>query len=155
MKRKIFVISLIIFSCLFVDVYALKEDESTSASVKVGNVDAPIYSVDVTWGKMDFTYTEQINYVWDDINHTYDLGESTYRWAAKDNYVDVNNHSYDAISVELEYVSLEESVDGVFNISKTTIDSRSNNRFTLTLEGKLKDSGLEYIKVCSINLKLS
>ena len=101
------------------------------------------------------TYTEQINYVWDDINHTYDLGESTYRWAAKDNYVDVDNHSYDAISVELEYVSLEESVDGVFNISKTTIDSRSNNRFTLTLEGKLKDSGLEYIKVCSINLKLS
>ena len=69
MIKRIF-LCLMLFSCLFINVYAetIKED---SAVVKVGDVETPVYEVEVTWGKMEFVYTEQINYVWDEDKHIY------------------------------------------------------------------------------------
>lgn len=149
MKQNIMFL-IMVFSCLFINVQAasLKEE---SAVVKVGNVEAPVYDVEISWGKMEFTYTECINYLWDDNNHTYELGESTFSWAAKDNYVGVNNKSNTFVDVELEYIGLNKDVIGSFDVSKKRLNSNSSSRFVLTLEGSLDNSS----KVGTINLKIS
>lgn len=149
MRKKI-VFILVLFSCLFVNVYASSIKESSSVAI-VGNVEVPVYNVEVVWGKMDFTYTEQINYVWNDNSHIYEKGKSTYSWLNKDNYVDVNNNSNIAINVELEYINLNNNVNGNFDVSKKKLKSNSNSRFTLTLSGSLDEAK----KVGTINLKIS
>lgn len=153
MKKRIMFI-FILFSCLFVNVYAssLKDE---SAIVRVGNVDAPVYNVEISWGKMEFIYTERINYVWNDDEHVYDLGQSNYNWVSKDNFVDVNNKSSFEIDVELEYVSVNKNVNGNFDVSKKKLNSNTNSRFTLTLNGNLDSSNLNSVKVGAINLKIS
>ena len=152
MKKRILFV-LILVGCLFINVSAAIKDESVD--VVVGEVDSPVYAVDITWGKMEFIYTEQVNYVWNNDSHTYELGTSTFNWVAKDNYVDVNNKSFTKINIELEYVSLKNNINGVFDVSNKEIASNTNNRFTLTLNGKLDNSILNYTKVGSINLKIS
>ena len=151
-KRILFVLVLVSYLFLNVSAASIKEE---SADVIVGEVDSPIYDVEITWGKMEFIYTEQVNYVWDNDSHVYELGSSSYNWVNKDNYVDVNNKSFTKINVELEYVSLKNDINGVFNVSNKEITSNAKERFTLTLNGKLDSSNLDYTKVGSINLKIS
>lgn len=152
--RKRILFALVLVSYLFLNVSAASIKEE-SADVIVGEVDSPIYAVEITWGKMEFIYTEQVNYVWDNDSHVYELGTSTFNWVNKDNYVDVNNKSFTKINVELEYVSLKNDINGVFNVSNKEITSNAKERFTLTLNGKLDSSNLNYTKVGSINLKIS
>ena len=151
-KRILFVLVLVSYLFLNVSAASIKEE---STDVIVGEVDSPIYAVEITWGKMEFIYTEQVNYVWDNDSHVYELGSSSYNWVNKDNYVDVNNKSFTKINVELEYVSLKNDINGVFNVSNKEITSNAKERFTLTLNGKLDSSNLNYTKVGSINLKIS
>lgn len=154
MKKKIFFISLIVFSCLFINVNALGDGDSSSATVKVGDVDATVYKMETTWGKMEFTYIEQINYLWDSDSHTYYVGESTYKWVNEDNYIDVVNKSYLPVEVELVYTSLNENIEGTFDVSKVKLLNDEKNRFVLTLNGKL-DNNVGYQKVGLINIRLS
>ena len=153
MKKKVLFV-LLLFGCFFVNVYATSiKDES--GVVIVGNVEVPVYNVEVIWGKMDFTYTEQINYVWNDDTHIYEVGKSTYNWISKDNYVDVNNKSNISIDVELEYVNLNKNVNGNFDVSKKKLKSDASNRFTLTLNGNLSGINTDSVKVGTINVRFS
>ena len=81
MKKNITFFTTIVIFCLTINVFALSDYQAT---VRVGEVDAPIYEVETTWGKMQFTYNEQINYIWDSNKHTYELNESTYQWIGND-----------------------------------------------------------------------
>lgn len=153
MKRKILFILVSFYSLFFVNVYASTVKEE-SAVVKVGSVDALVYDVEITWGKMDFIYTEQINYVWNSENYVYEIGDSTYSWVNKDNYVDINNKSYHEINVNLEYINLKDGINGAFDVANKKILGKTSNRFSLILNGKLEAYGSNYVKVGSINLKI-
>lgn len=151
MKKVITIFTTIVIFCLTINVFALSEYQAT---VRVGDVDAPVYAVETTWGKMQFTYNEQINYNWDADKHTYELNESTYQWLGNDNYIDINNKSYDSIDVELSYESINDNISGDFDKNKATIKNDENMRFILTLAGELSEKNTEYIKVGTINLTI-
>ena len=149
MKKVMPFFTIILISCIAINVSALEQQQAT---VKVGDVDVPIFNVETSWGKMQFTYNEQINYNWDSNTHTYELEESTFQWVGTDNYIDINNKSYDSIKVELSYDSINEKVSGSFDKSAATISKDESLRFTLTLDGELSNNSTEYVKVGTINL---
>lgn len=151
MKKIITFFTTIVIFCLTINVFALSDYQAT---VRVGEVDAPIYEVETTWGKMQFTYNEQINYIWDSNKHTYELNESTYQWIGNDNYIDINNKSYNSINIELNYDSINENISGEFDKNTATIKNNENMRFVLTLDGELSEKNTEYIKVGTINLTI-
>ena len=151
MKKRILIYLVISIICFSANVFAIPE---YGATVKVGNVEVPVYNVETSWGMMQFTYNEQINYEWDVENHVYELADSTYKWVATDNYIDVNNKSHKGIEVELSYNNIDNQVLGQFNESKRTIDTNEKVRFTLTLDGKLTNNSTEYVKVGLINFTI-
>lgn len=150
MNKKILFL-LPIFS-LFILGNTIKEE---SISITVGEVDAPVYNMEVVWDKMEFNYFETINYIWNTNTHIYELSESTYKWNSSENNVSIKNNSYMSVNVELTYSSINKEVTGKFNIPKTTIESGKSITSKLTLDGKLSETNTSYTKVGSINLKIS
>lgn len=150
MNKKILFL-LPIFS-LFIMGNTIKEE---SISVTVGEVDAPVYNMQVTWNKMEFTYVETINYIWDNNSHTYDLSDSTYKWSSEENMVTIKNNSAMSVNIELEYAGINKEITGQFDISEATINSNKSINSKLTLGGKLSETNTSYTKVGSINLKIS
>lgn len=126
-----------------------------SVSVTVGEVDAPVYNMEITWDNMEFTYSETVNYVWNKNTHIYELTESTYKWNSNENNVSIKNNSFMSVHMELTYVGTNEEISGTFNIPKQTIGSGNTIISKLILEGKLSTNNTNYIKVGSINLKIS
>lgn len=70
---------------------------SASATVKgiyaEGEKADIVYSVDVSWGEMEFTYSVGGTKVWDKKNHTYSVRNATSGWSESGNTVRVTNHS--------------------------------------------------------------
>ena len=86
------------------------------------------YSVDVTWGAMEFTYTVSGTKVWDPKTHTYTTSTQP-AWTANGNTITVTNHSNTDITASFEFSAL-----AAYN---TVTGSFSNTSLTLpTAEGK-------------------
>ena len=86
------------------------------------------YSVDVTWGAMEFTYTVSGTKTWDPETHTYTASTQP-AWTASGNTITVTNHSNTDITASFAFSALTayDTVSGSF----------SSTRFTLpTAEGK-------------------
>lgn len=155
MKKKILVISTLIINSFLINVQALSINETTSNTVIVGNVETPVYNIETIWGEMEFTYVEQINYIWNDETHEYTKGTNTNKWISEENYVDINNKSNQSINVEMSYTKTNSNITGTFDISKATIEPNSKERFTLVLGGKLENNNTEYQKIGFIYYKIS
>lgn len=63
-----------------------------------------VYSVDVSWGSMEFTYEDEIEGTWNPATHNYD-GAKPAGWTCEDkaNEVTVTNHSNAAVDVSFDY----------------------------------------------------
>ena len=86
------------------------------------------YSVDVTWGAMEFTYTVSGTKVWDPETHTYTTSTQP-TWTASGNTITVANHSNTDITASFAFSALT-----AYN---TVIGSFSSTSLTLpTAEGK-------------------
>lgn len=85
-----------------------------------------IYSVDITWGSMEFTYTDASKGTWDPNTHEYE-GETEAAWSCeKDaNKITVTNHSNTRIVAVLNYTASNgfSGINGIF--SKDSIELRS------------------------------
>lgn len=81
---------------------------SDSAEVKgtynAGSAAATVYSVDITWGSMDFTYTDASTGTWNPATHQYD-NISAAKWSCSEgaDKISVTNHSNAGITVQLGY----------------------------------------------------
>ena len=65
----------------------------------VDGVESPdVYSIDVTWGSMQFTYSTSGTREWDPSTHKY-KDDVTSGWTASGNTVTVTNHSNRAVKV--------------------------------------------------------
>lgn len=120
-------IAILLTLCLGTTVFAEEVDEaggSASTDVKAtyasgGSADI-VYSVDVSWGSMEFTYNDASPGTWNPETHAYDgAGEASWTCDADANKITVTNHSNTAIKATLSFAKKAgfEGIDGSFSKS--------------------------------------
>ena len=93
-------------------------DGSDSKDVKAhyqANVEADtVYSVDVTWGSMEFVYTIDNEGTWDPVAHQFTNASGLGRWSCQENQdeVTVTNHSNAPVNVSFAYQA-EKNYNGI------------------------------------------
>ncbi len=108
-----------------------------------------VYSVDVAWDSMEFTYTVASEGTWDPATHRYDSA-SEGQWSQDNNTVKVTNHSNAKVNVAVTYAAESSYSDitgrfsnGTFELATaegTEVGSAPNQTATLTLSGELDKS---------------
>lgn len=115
----------------------------------------PVYSVDITWGSMEFTY-QASGGTWDPETHTYSEGSSG-TWTCENgaNQITITNHSNVAIYCDLTYASSNDNqIQGTLSPNALAVASAEGKSITdsdltqysdLTLSGSLspEESGVE------------
>lgn len=124
---------------------------------------ADVYSVDVKWGAMTFTYTTTGEKTWNPATHTYSPSD-TDKWEAEGDTVTVTNHSNVAVDIEFNFVKDENSYKGEYTgaMSETSkrLDAGVENKpdeaasvtSTLTLSGQLNRVVDSVTKLGDINV---
>lgn len=134
--------------------YGSKESSiDVKATYKIGGEEKTVYSVDLVWGSMSFTYTSAFKGNWNPATHEYD-GATESKWDCKDgaNVIKVTNHSNASVSLSFTYKSETNYplVTGRFDNNEITLQTAENttrenaptNTTTLILSGDLP-SGIE------------
>ena len=68
-----------------------------------GTSGGTVFSVDISWSDMNFTYYGASSPVWDPVTHTYSGEEREAGWAESNAYIELTNHSNAHIYVDLIY----------------------------------------------------
>lgn len=120
--------------------------------------------MDVSWGKMEFTYSASGTRDWDPATHKYTDNTSA-SWTADGNDVTVVNHSNKDVKVNFAYAAAEDygGVTGEFSVTSDTLDAGVEDNADgadsvvtrLTLSGVLASNVLEFTKVGSVTVSLS
>lgn len=128
-----------------------------------------VYSVDVKWGEMSFTYNQGESSVWDPKTHIYDTS-ATKGWNARGNTVTVTNHSSKAVDVEFLFEknsnidSATSTFNGSFDVTTTNlptavgtdVDNAPQVVATLNFdEGTLAPEYASGVKLGTVTVKLS
>ncbi len=107
-----------------------------------------VYNVDVTWGSMEFTYTEEYVGDWDAQTHQY-VNSTPAVWSCEEkaNQITVVNHSNVDITAEFKYVANNgyEDIKGTFSDEKLDLKTAVGTKIAeapsgisfLTLSGAL------------------
>lgn len=137
-----------------IDVQAKYQDNTTTATV---------YSVDVTWGAMQFTYTESGALTWDPATHAY-VDSTSGTWTGNGNTVTVTNHSNAAVTASFAFNALDDysTVTGSFDVASETLDAGVVDGYdtadsvtaTLTLAGELAETVTDFTKVGTITVTI-
>lgn len=138
MKKKLLsvLIAIAMVSSLSVTAFAATVTEDggeSSADVKgtyvAGKTTPTVYSVDVAWGSMEFTYTDEYIGDWNPATHNY-VNPIPAAWSCDTdaNKVTVTNHSNTAITATFDYTQKSEytSVTGAFSNTPLDIPSAVN-----------------------------
>ena len=122
-----------------------------------------VYSVDITWGAMQFTYTESGAMNWNPANHTYSDNTST-GWIANGNTVTVTNHSNAAVTTSFAFSALADysTVTGSFDLTSEILEAGVEGAYadadkvttTLTLVGSLANTVTDYTKIGTITVRI-
>lgn len=130
MFKKSFLCIISVSLIIFITSYSISSD--IKAEVQNQNVDIyaeyiPVpdpeilYSVDITWGKMDFNYSTNDSQQWNPNTHNYDMTHGTPTWTCSDNadLITISNHSNSPVTATLSYSSKNgTAVKGEFSKSK-------------------------------------
>lgn len=98
------------------------------------------YKVEVTWGSMEFTYTEAKT--WNPENVSYELDEANSGWTPSEpdrNKITVTDQGYDPVQVTYGYTQTDTAVSGAF-YQDTSGTMPVNSPVTLDLETKRTDT---------------
>lgn len=132
----------------FADQQLTAPDQQATIDVKaqyVDNVKTPtVYSVDISWGAMDFTYTETGTREWNPADHTYS-DEATGSWKAEGNTITVTNHSNAEVTADFAFQPAEgiSGLTGKFSVPQESLAAGEVDHYneaesvqsSLTLEG--------------------
>ena len=104
-----------------IEVYAKYEDGSTTDTV---------YSVDISWGNMQFTYAKSGTRTWVPSTHTYEDG-TTSAWTADGNTITVTNHSNAEVTASFSFAPLSNLPDlqGSFSVPTQTLAAGAENNY--------------------------
>lgn len=122
-----------------VDVKARYTENITSSTV---------YSVDVKWDAMEFTYAVSGSKVWNPSEHDYDVTTTSSGWSNNNNEITVTNHSNAKISAEFAFAVISDysALSGTFSKAKLELpsaegkeidDEALTGKTALTLNGAL------------------
>lgn len=123
-----------------------------------------VYSVDVAWGSMEFTYTDEYIGDWDPSTHKY-IHSIPASWSCDTgaNKVTVTNHSNTAVTATLSYSQKPEytAISGDFSKTQLDIPSAVNTEVTaapnasslLSLSGDLS-KGTSNITVGTVTVSI-
>lgn len=130
------------------------------------SVDSPtVYSVDLTWGTMEFTYSVSGKKLWDPDKHDYEISTSD-EWTATGNEITVTNHSNTAVKVDFTYKAQNGHNTVTGSISQNSIilptaegkalhDAALVGKTALTLGGTLADTSTNLTKVGTVTVAIS
>lgn len=139
--------------------------KDVTATYKAGAVSDIIYSVDVSWGSMEFTYTSPAQGTWNPETHAYDGAETTGRWSCGTdaNKITVTNHSNTDITADLSYNkgvdyqdivgTFSSDVLSVASAVDTPVEQAPSASAILEMAGELPESE-ESVVVGSITITL-
>lgn len=129
-----------------------------------GTATDTVYSVDIVWEDMTFTYHESGTRTWNPSDHTYTDNTSA-GWDKTTAGVTVTNHSNAEVAVALEYVPVEgNGISGALDEPAYTLKagtengyaSADNKKSTFTISGTPNASvSVEGVTVGTITVKVS
>lgn len=138
--------------------------KDVTASYRSGAGGSTVYSVDITWESMAFTYSEGSSPTWNPATHQYSSG-GTGGWSNSDNKVTVTNHSNASVTAELTYTpeptftgingSFDNSTMNLATAEHTTVENAPKATAALTLSGKLDSSATSSTTVGTITVTIS
>ena len=145
---------------------ATHEVKATYTADSTGGAGGTVYSVDIAWGDMEFTYTEAAG-VWDPVTHTI-TGADGGTWKANNpdggNTIKVTNHSNTAVTATFSYAAAfgYEGISGTFDNASlnlatavgTAVADAPNGTAALSLSGAL-DSSAANTTIGTITVTLS
>ena len=132
----------------------------------VDSVSAPTkYSVDVTWGAMEFTYTVSGTKTWDPETHTYTTSTQP-AWTASGNTITVTNHSNTDITASFAFSALTAYNTVTGSLSSTSLmlptaegkavnDAVLTGKTSLTLGGTLASDITVFTNVGTVIVTIS
>lgn len=164
---------LLIFSLVTVTAFAadatINAENGTAttpvtASYSAGAGGGTVYSVDITWGSMAFTYSGGSGSTWNPANHTYSSGGAG-GWSHSGNTVTVTNHSNAQVTAKLTYTSETgyEGITGSFDKStmnlataeRTTVTEAPTDTAELSLTGTLNSTVTVPTKIGTITVTIN
>ena len=177
--KKLFCISLAItlMCAMSVTAFAAAGDDTITSGTGSKDIDVNakyvdgastpnVYSVDVEWGAMEFTYSTGGQRDWDPDTHTY-TDNTTAGWSYTGNTVKVTNHSNQAVTAAFTFAKdagITETIGGSFGYSgalalaagtEGSPETAANVTATLTLTGVLSSTRTSFTKVGTVTVTLS
>lgn len=128
---------------------------------------ATVYSVDIEWGNMQYTYTIDSEGTWDPETHQFDGASDTGKWSCSDgaDKVKVTNHSNAAVKAAFSYAPEEDynTITGNFDqktadlptAEDTDVDEAPTKTVQLTLNGELDKNVTTHTKIGTATVTLN
>lgn len=133
---------------------------------------ATVYSVDVSWGSMEFTYTDgDVSKTWNPSTHQYtkSVGEGNWSNQAGANEVTVTNRSNKALTATVEATTLDSYAGITATVDKASLSlpdasmGASTSKpghpsiasTTISLSGALTDKNANKAKIGSVTVKIA
>lgn len=148
-------------------VYAV-EDKSADikATYQAGNESTDtVYSVDVNWGSLEYTYSSGVTKSWDPTTLKYKETSGTSSWTCQEgvDQITVTNNSNADITASLAYAKTDSNITGTFTNSKiglksaegTNVGESPSETTTLSLKGALSDTTAEKKKIGNVTVTIS
>ncbi|MBQ6934275.1 MAG: hypothetical protein IJN37_07830 [Clostridia bacterium] len=122
-----------------------------TATYSGNNGGGTIYSIDITWGSLEYTYNAANKGAWDPETHTYkDTSEASWSCDEGADTITVTNHSNAGVSVSMKYEQSESytNITGTLDnpsfelatAENTGVDEAPSNKSTLELSGDLAEN---------------
>ena len=148
-------------------VYAV-EDKSADikATYQAGreNTDT-VYSVDVKWGSLEYTYSSGVTKRWDPTTLKYKEASGTSSWTCQEgaDQITVTNNSNADITASLAYTETDSNITGTFSNSKIGLKSAEGTKAgegpsgttTLSLNGALSDTKAQKKEIGNVTVTIS
>lgn len=148
-------------------VYAV-EDKSADikATYQAGKESTDtVYSVDVNWGSLEYTYSSGVTKSWDPTTLKYKETSGTSSWTCQEgaDQITVTNNSNADITASLAYAGTDSNITGTFSNSKIGLKSAvgtnagdgPSGTTTLSLKGALSDTTAEKKEIGNVTVTIS
>ena len=124
-----------------------------------------VYSVDVKWGSLEYTYSSGVTKSWDPTTLKYKETSGTSSWTCQEgaDQITVTNNSNADITASLAYDKTDSYITGTFTNSKiglksaegTNVGKSPSETTTLSLKGALSDTTAEKKEIGNVTVTIS